>query len=44
MVQINLFTKQKRCRKRSYGYQGGKERGGLNWQFGNDTYTVLHMK
>ena len=29
MIQKNLFTKQKqshRCRKQSYGYQGGKRR------------------
>ena len=28
MVQMNLFTKQSpRCRKQTYGYQGGKGQG-----------------
>ena len=45
MVQMNLFTKQKlshRCRKQTYGYQGGKE--GINWVTGIDIYTRLYIK
>ena len=42
MVQMNLFAKQKqsrRCRKQTYGYQGGKGEGGMNWEIGIDIYT-----
>ena len=45
MVQTNLFTKQKlshRCRKQTYGYQGG--RAGINWEIGIDIYTPLYIK
>ena len=41
-----LSTKQKqshRCRKQSYGYQGGKG-GGINWEIGTDIYTLLYIK
>ena len=48
MVQINLFTKQKwshRCRKQTYGYQGGKGGGrGITWEIGIDIYTRLYIK
>ena len=46
MVQMILFTKQKkshRCRKQTYGYQGGKG-GGINWETGIDIYTLLYIK
>ena len=44
---MNLFTKQKqshRCRKQTYGYQGGKGGGGINWETGIDIYTLLYIK
>ena len=45
---MNLFTKQKqshRCRKQTYGYQGGKwVWGGINWKSTTDTYTLLYIK
>ena len=45
---MNLFPKQKethRHRKQIYGYQKGKRgRGGLNQEFGINTYTLLHVK
>ena len=45
---MNLFTKQKqshRCRKQTYGYQGGKGEGrGINWETGIDMYTLLYIK
>ena len=28
----------------TYGYPGGKGRGGINWKTGIDTYTLLHIK
>ena len=38
---MNLFTKQThRLRKQTYGYQ----RGGINWEFGIDIYTLLYLK
>ena len=46
MVQMNLFTKQKkthRCRKQTYGYQG-RRGGGINWEIGIDIYTLLYIK
>ena len=46
MVQINLFIKQKqshRCRKQTYGYQGGRG-GGINWENGINIYTLLYTK
>ena len=42
MVQINLFAKRKqshRCREQTYGCQGGKWRGGMNWD--TDIYKLL---
>ena len=39
---MNSFTKQKqshRCRKQTYGYQGGSG-GGINWETGIDIYTL----
>ena len=47
MVQMNLFAKQKyrhRCREQTYGYQGGKGGGGMNWDIRIDTYTLLCIK
>ena len=44
---MNLFTKQKwshRCRKQTYGYQGGKAGGGINWEIVIDIYTLLYIK
>ena len=43
---MNLFTKQKqshRCRKQTYGYQGGTG-GGINWEIGIDIYTLVYIK
>ena len=43
--QMNLFAKQKqthRCRKQTYGYQGGKLRGETDT--GIDIYTLLYIK
>ena len=43
---MNLFTKQKQIhtlRKQTYGYQGGRvvgQGGGIDWEFGIDTYTL----
>ena len=37
MIQANLFTEQEqthRLRERTYGYQGGKVKGGMAWEFG----------
>ena len=45
MIHMNLFIKQKythRYRKQTYGYQRGK--GGMNWGFGINIYTLLHIK
>ena len=45
-VQMNLFTKQKqshRCRKQSYGYQGGWGVG-INWEIGINVYTLVYIK
>ena len=44
MVQMNWFAGQKlkhKCRKQTYGHQGGKQRGStgggvVNWVFGID--------
>ena len=44
---MNLVAKQKqshRCRKQTYGYQGGKWQGGINWEIGIDIYTLLYIK
>ena len=44
---MNLFTKQKqshRCRKQTYGYQGGKGGVGINWEIGTDICTLLYIK
>ena len=46
MVQMNLFAKQKkrhRCRKQTYGHQGGGG-GRTDWEIGIDIYTVLCIK
>ena len=36
-------TESCRCRKQTYGYQGGKG-GGINWEIGIDIYTLLYIK
>ena len=44
---MNLYTKQKqtdRQRKQTYGYQGGREGGGINSEFGINIYTLLYVK
>ena len=44
---MNLFTKQKqshRLREQIYGYQGEGLRGGIDWEFGIDMYTLLYLK
>ena len=49
MVQMNWFAGQKvrhRCRKQTYGHQGGKAAGaggggGMNWEIGIDMYTLM---
>ena len=44
---MNLFTKQKqthRLREQTYGYQGGRLGGGIDWEFGTDMYTLLYLK
>ena len=46
MVQMNLLAKQKqgsRHIKQMYGHQGVKECG-MNWETGNDIYTLLCIK
>ena len=43
---MNLSAKQKqsyRCRKQTYGYQGGWG-GGINWEIGIDIYMLLYIK
>ena len=47
MVQMNQFARQKqkhRCREQTYGHQGGKGGGGMNWEIGIDTYTLICIK
>ena len=52
MVQMNQFARQKlrhRCRKQTYGPQGGKAVGGvggrrMNWVIGIDMYTLMCIK
>ena len=52
MVQMNQFAEQKlrhRCRKQTYGPQGGKAVGGggggeMNWEIGIDMYTLMCIK
>ena len=49
---MNWFAGQKqrhRCRKQTYGHQGGKAVGGggggvMNWEIGIDMYTVMCIK
>ena len=44
---MNLITKQKqthRHRKQTYGYQGGKRKGGINQEYGIKRYTLLYIK
>ena len=49
MIQMNWFAGQKvrhRCRKQTYGHQGGKAAGaggggGMNWEIGIDMYTLM---
>ena len=47
MVQMNRFAGQKlrhRHREQTYGYQGGKWGGGMDWEIGIDIYTLLGIK
>ena len=52
MVQMNWFAGQKlrhRCRQQTYGHQGVKGVGGegggvMNWEIGNDLYTLMCIK
>ena len=47
MVQMNQFAGQKlrhRCREQTYGHQGGKAAGGMNWEIGIDMYTLMCIK
>ena len=47
MAQMNLSTKQKqthRHRKQTYGYHRRKGRGGINWEFGINIYTLVYIK
>ena len=37
---MNLFTEK--TDSQTYGQQGGKVRGGINWEFGIDINTLLH--
>ena len=30
--------------KKVYGHQGGKEKGGMNWEIAADSYTLLYIK
>ena len=39
-TEIGVFLH--RCRKKSYGYQWEKEKGGVNWEFGMDVCTLLY--
>ena len=44
---MNQFARQKqkhRCREQTYGHQGGKGGGGMNWEIGIDTYTLICIK
>ena len=48
MVQMNQFAGKKlrhRCREQTYGHQGGKGEGGMNWEIGIVyIYTLLCIK
>ena len=47
MVQMNRFARQKlrhKCREQTYGHQGGKVGGGMNWEIGIDMYTLICIK
>ena len=48
---MNLSTKQKQNQAASYQYLcvcvcvfGGGQRAGINWEIGNDTYTLLYIQ
>ena len=45
MIQMNLSTNQKqipRFKEWTYGYQS-RSRGGIDWEFGIDMYTLLYL-
>ena len=52
MIQMNRFAGQKlrhRCREQMYGHQRGKVwvgggGRGMNWEIGNDMYTLIRIK
>ena len=44
---MNLGTKQKQTHRlweEAYGYQGEGFGGEIDWEFGIDTYTLLHLR
>ena len=47
MVALNeLLCKaetESQIREQTYGYQGGKGRGGINWEIGADIYIPLYL-
>ena len=43
-VKSKPVSRTHRLRERTYGYQGEKEGGGIDWEFGIDMYTLLHLK
>ena len=34
---------ESQIREQTYGYQGGKGRGGINWEIGADIYIPLYL-
>ena len=47
MIQVNLFTKQKRSdslRQQTYSYHGEGTGGRDSWEFGMDMYKLLCFK
>ena len=47
-AELNKKRNKEECksihRKQIYGYQRGKGRGGINWEFGINRYTSLYIK
>ena len=47
MIQVNLLAEQKQTQRhgtQTCGYQVGKVLGRINWEFGNNRYTLLYIK
>ena len=45
-IQMNLFTKKKqthRLREGTYGYQGGRVGGEIDWELGIEIYILLYL-